>query len=151
MLTRTLSRALLLSTLAATAAAQTPTTKAAQTQPGADDAVLNKAIEQRIATLQTKLAITTGQLADWTAFATAMRDNANSTNALFSQRAQNAAAMSAVDNMKSYAALARGYADNMEKLADAFAKLYAGLTPEQQKNADTVFREKPATTRVKHR
>jgi hypothetical protein len=52
--------------------------------------------------------------------------------------------MSAVDNMKSYAAIARSYADDTEKLATAFASLYAKLSPEQQKTADQLFRQPPA-------
>jgi catalase (peroxidase I) len=103
-----------------------------------------QAIDQRISTLQTRLAITPAQTTDWTAFAQAMRDNATSTNQLFQQRAQNAASMSAVDNMKSYAAIARSYADNTEKLADAFASLYGKLSAEQQKTADQLFRQPPA-------
>ena len=111
------------------------------------DAQLKQAIEQRISSLQTKLAITPAQTADWTEFAQAMRDNATSTNQLFQQRAQNAASMSAVDNMKSYAAIARSYADNTEKLATAFEGLYAKLSPEQQKTADQLFRQPPPPRR----
>jgi hypothetical protein len=109
-----------------------------------DQAQLKQAIDQRITTLQTRLAITSAQLSDWNAFAQVMRDNATSTNQLFQQRAQNAASMSAVDNMKSYAAIARSYADDTEKLATAFASLYAKLSPEQQKTADQLFRQPPA-------
>ena len=114
--------------------------------PGAaapNTAQLKQAIEQRIAALQTRLAITPAQTPDWTAFAQVMRDNATSTDQLFQQLAQNAASMSAVDNMKSYAAIARAYADNTEKLATAFASLYAKLSPEQQKTADMLFRQPP--------
>jgi len=133
------------------AAAPAPTNAWAQapgqppmTAPGApDEAQLKQAVEQRIGALQTKLAITQAQTSDWDAFAQAMRDNAASTNQLFQQRAQNAASMSAVDNMKSYAAIARSYADNTEKLATAFASLYAKLSPDEQKTADELFRQPP--------
>jgi hypothetical protein len=108
-----------------------------------DDAKLKQAIEQRIGALQTRLAITREQTPDWNSFAQAMRDNATSTDQLFQQRAQNAAGMSAVDNMKSYAAIARSYADNTEKLATAFASLYAKLSPDQQKTADELFHQPP--------
>lgn len=136
-----------------------PPITAPGTAPGAapntaaapDDAQLTRAIDQRIGALQSKLVITSAQTADWTAFAQAMRDNATSTNQLFAQRAQTAAAMSAVDNMTSYAAIARAYADNTEKLASAFASLYAKLSPDQQKTADQLFRQPPRpATRSRH-
>ena len=70
-----------------------------------------------------------------------MRDNAASTEALFGQRAHAVASMSAVDNMHSYAQIARAYADNTERLATAFDSLYASLTDTQRQAADTLFRE----------
>ena len=77
----------------------------------------------------------------WTAFAQAMRDNAASTDALFAQRAHAVTSMTAVDNMHSYAQIARAYADNTERLATAFDSLYASLTDTQKQAADTLFRE----------
>jgi protein CpxP len=99
------------------------------------------AVEQRITALQTKLAITPDQQAAWSAFAQVMRDNAQSTDTSFQQRAQGAATMSAVDNMKSYAAITRTYADNTQRLATAFETLYGKLSSSQQQIADTLFRQ----------
>jgi hypothetical protein len=82
----------------------------------------------------------------WTAFAQAMRDNAASTDALFTQRAHAVTSMSAVDNMHSYAQIARAYADNTERLATAFDSLYASLTDTQRQAADTLFREQQYTS-----
>jgi periplasmic protein CpxP/Spy len=133
----------------ATAWAQAPgqPPMAAAGKSGAPDAAqLKQAVEQRIGALQTKLAITPAQTHDWNGFADAMRDNATSTDQLFRQRADNAASMSAVDNMKSYAAIARSYADNTEKLSTAFATVYAKLSPNQQKTADELFRQPPPPT-----
>lgn len=113
-------------------------------QPGqTDEAAMKQAVDQRIGALQAKLVITPAQLAEWNAFAQVMRDNAASTNRLFQERAQNAARMSAVENMKSYATIARAYADNTEGLATAFETIYAKLSPEQQKIADELFRQPP--------
>ena len=109
--------------------------------PDAKPSATQAAVEQRIAALQTKLAITADQQAAWSAFAQVMRDNAQNTDTLFQQRAQGAATMSAVDNMKSYAAIARAYADNTEHLATAFATLYGKLSQAQQQTADTLFRQ----------
>jgi hypothetical protein len=49
------------------------------------------------------LGITEAQMPLWNAFAQAMRDNAASTDALFTQRAGSVASMSALDNVHSYA------------------------------------------------
>jgi hypothetical protein len=56
-------------------------------------------VDQRIRTLQSQLGITDAQMPLWSAFAQAMRDNAASAAALFTERASALASMSAVDNM----------------------------------------------------
>ncbi len=91
--------------------------------------------------LQSQLGITQAQMPLWTAFAQAMRDNAASTDALFARRAGAVAEMNAVDNMHSYAQIARTYADNTERLATAFDSLYASLSDTQKHAADTLFRQ----------
>ena len=103
------------------------------------------AVDQRIRTLQSQLGITEAQTPLWSAFAQAMRDNAASTDALFTQRAANVSAMSAPDNMHSYAQIARAYADNTEHLATAFDSLYASLSDTQKQAADTLFRQQATT------
>ncbi len=102
------------------------------------------AADQRIHTLLTQLHITEAQMPQWNAFAQAMRDNATSTDALFRQRASAAATMNALDNMKSYAQIARAYADNTEALAKAFEALYGVLTDQQKQTIDTLFRRDAA-------
>jgi hypothetical protein len=113
----------------------------AQPASPAPSAATQTAVDQRIRTLQSQLGITAAQLPLWTAFAQAMRDNAASTDALFTQRASAVASMSAVDNMHSYAQIARAYADNTEHLATAFDSLYASLTETQRRAADMLFRQ----------
>ncbi len=100
-----------------------------------------QAADQRIQTLQAALQIAPPQMAQWNSFAQAMRDNAAATDALFRNRAASAATMNAVDNMKSYAAVARSYADNTQKLSDAFGTLYAALSDQQKQVADRLFRQ----------
>ena len=80
----------------------------------------------------------------WSTFAQAMRDNAISTDTLFRQRASAAQSMSALDNMKSYAQVARAYADNTENLSVAFEALYGVLSDQQKQTIDTLFRQQPA-------
>jgi protein CpxP len=97
----------------ATAPAPAPAGKPSPTQA---------AVEQRIAALQTKLAITPDQQAAWSAFAQVMRDNAQNTDTLF----------------------------NTQHLSDAFATLYAKLSRPQQQAADTLFRQ-PAASPARRR
>src|SRR5215467_8558706 len=124
-----------------TTAALTTPSMTAQPASSAPSAATQTAVDQRIRTLQSQLGITDAQMPLWTAFAQAMRDNAASTDALFTQRASAVASMSAVDNMRSYAQIARAYADNTEHLATAFDSLYASLTETQRRAADMLFRQ----------
>ena len=122
-------------------AASTAPSAAPVSSSPAPSAATQAAADQRIRTLQSQLGITEAQLPLWTSFAQAMRDNAASTDALFTQRAGAVAAMSATDNMHSYAQIARAYADNTEHLATAFDSLYASLSETQKQAADTLFRQ----------
>jgi hypothetical protein len=112
-------------------------------QPGATglSPAAAAAIEQRINALKERLGITAAQAPAWDAFAQTMRANTTSTDTLFAQRSSGAAAMTAPENMHSYAEIARAYADNTERLATAFDTLYAGLSDQQKAAADTLFRE----------
>jgi periplasmic protein CpxP/Spy len=101
------------------------------------------AAEQRVRSLQAELHITDAQMPQWSTFAQAMRDNAISTGTLFRQRASSQS-MSALDNMKSYAQVARAYADNTENLSVAFEALYGVLSDQQKQTIDTLFRQQPA-------
>ncbi|MGH7047154.1 MAG: Spy/CpxP family protein refolding chaperone [Stellaceae bacterium] len=114
---------------------------AAPSTPPEMSAATRAAVDQRIRMLQSQLGITQAQMPLWTAFAQAMRDNAASTDALFARRAGAVAEMNAVDNMHSYAQIARTYADNTERLATAFDSLYASLSDTQKHAADTLFRQ----------
>jgi hypothetical protein len=49
--------------------------------------------------------------------------------------------LSAPDNMRSYAQIARAYADNTERLATAFDSLYASLSDNQKQATDKLFRQ----------
>lgn len=141
-------------TIPAAAYAQTPSAPATSTPPtGAPAATpvqstapaltgaTAAAVNQRIATLKSQLGITTAEMPLWENFAAIMRDNAAQTQALFAQRAANTSKMSAVENMNSYAEIARSYADNTQRLASAFDSLYGSLSDTQRQKADALFRE----------
>jgi hypothetical protein len=118
-----------------------PTPAAVPSGSPTPSAATQAALDQRIRTLQSQLGITEAQMPLWSAFAQAMRDNAAATDALFTQRAGAVATMNALDNMHSYAQIARAYADNTERLATAFDSLYASLSDTQKQAADTMFRQ----------
>ncbi len=102
-----------------------------------------QAADQRIQSLQQSLQITTEEMPQWNSFAQAMRDNASATDNLFRERAASTKTMNASENMHSYAAVAHAYADNTQKLADAFDALYHVLSDHQKQIADTMFRQQP--------
>jgi predicted outer membrane protein len=100
---------------------------------------MQAATEQRISGLQAELAITPEEMPQWTAFAQVMRDNAQTTDMLFRQRAAGVQSMNAVANMQSYAQISRAYADGTAKLAASFDTLYGALSVPQKQAADTLF------------
>jgi protein CpxP len=125
-----------------------PSIALAQSAPGAPQAAAMPlsgatavAMDQRIAALKAQLGIAPAQLPAWDAFAKTMRDNAADTDTLFAQRAADASKMSAVENMHSYASIARSYADDTARLSTAFDTLYTSLSDRQKLAADVLFRE----------
>jgi hypothetical protein len=99
------------------------------------------AVDQRIQTLKTQLAITPQQEAAWAAFAQRMRDNAALTQRLAQQRGTAIASLNAVDNMRSYARSMHEYAADADRMTTAFESLYAVLSPAQKQAADTLLRQ----------
>jgi periplasmic protein CpxP/Spy len=97
-------------------------------------------VEARIKSLHAQLKITSDQEQAWDAVAAVMRESASSIDQLSQQRTKDRASMTAVDNLKSYQAIADAHADEMNKLVPAFQALYEKMSPEQQKNADVAFR-----------
>ncbi len=98
------------------------------------------AVDRRIADLHRRLHITADQEAQWAGVAQVMRDDAQAVEAVAKERQQALASMSAVDNLRSFQKVAQTHADGLNKLADAFAALYATMSDDQKKNADAVFR-----------
>ncbi len=131
--------ALIFAAAAATGQMASPPAAGPASPPALGTAV-PAAVDERIGQLQAQLGITPEQAPQWSAFAAAMRDNAAATDALFARRAGAVAMMSAVENMHSYAEIARAYADNTERLATAFDRLNASLSDTQKQAADALFR-----------
>ena len=97
-------------------------------------------VEQRIEMLKTALKITPEQEPKWKAVAQAMRDNASHMEKLVADKRKVAPEKTtAVDDLKTYQDFAQAHLDGIKHLTSAFKSLYDSMTPDQKKNADTVF------------
>jgi hypothetical protein len=111
--------------------------------------------EKRITDLHAKLAITPAQEPLWSSVADVMRDNAKKMDELTQARTQNETTMTAVDDLKSYGAVADAHADGIKKFTPAFSALYDSMSDEQKATADSMFRHhhrearKSAATKAK--
>ncbi len=115
---------------------------AATAAPATADKVTRRMtrLENHIAEMHRRLHITPAEEPKWDAFAQVMRDNAERMDQAFKARATQSASMNAVDDLRSYAAIAQAHAEDMQRLVPAFEQLYSVLTPQQQKDADVMFR-----------
>jgi hypothetical protein len=95
--------------------------------------------EKRIKDMHAKLKITTAEEDQWAKVAEVMRDNAKTMDALTQARVNHAKDMTAVDDLKSYSEIADAHAAGIKKLTPVFADLYASMSDEQKKEANTLF------------
>jgi periplasmic protein CpxP/Spy len=117
----------------------TPTPPPGTSAPPAAKSSYASRLEARIKSLHSQLKITASEEPQWDAVAQVMRDNAQAVGSLIAARTKNARSMTAVDDLKSYQAIAEAHAAGIAKLVDAFQTLYAAMPPDQQKIADGVF------------
>ena len=105
-------------------------------------------VEQRIETLKAALKITPDQDKKWQGVAQAMRDNASRMEKLVAEKRRLPPdKTTAVDDLGTYQEFTEARLDGLKHLTSAFKALYDSMTPEQKKNADTVF-EKYAPQRA---
>jgi hypothetical protein len=97
-------------------------------------------VERHLTELRTQLRITTAQQPQWDGFAAATRENAAALHTRFEARAARLATMSAAENMVDYAEISELHAQQLSRLGNRFTALYAVLAPDQQRDADTLFR-----------
>jgi hypothetical protein len=97
-------------------------------------------VEQRIRDMYATLHITNAQDAEWNAFAQVMLDNAQAMDTAVQQKSGDRSKLSAPEILNSYAAISTQHAQNVERLSAALEVLYAGLSPEQKRMADELFR-----------
>lgn len=121
-------------------AAQNPSK---QKQPPAAAAATSdkpETVEQRITTLKTALQIKPDQEAKWNTVAQTMRDNAAKMEKLVAaKRAVPPEQTTAIQDLQTYQEFAEAHLDGIKTLTSAFQALYDSMSPEQKKNADTVF------------
>jgi periplasmic protein CpxP/Spy len=119
-------------TPSAPAAAPAPTP---MTRSASEDMKLEKHIKD----LHAKLHVTAPEEALWAPVAQAMRDNASEIDTAIGKRNALGANANAVDDLNAYATIAQAHADSVKKLSTAFTPLYASMSDDQKKTADTVF------------
>ncbi|HTD11781.1 MAG TPA: Spy/CpxP family protein refolding chaperone [Steroidobacteraceae bacterium] len=144
---KTIITALTSAFLISGAYAQSPSSSAAAAPTaGAPTAAMTKAdakrdagVENHIKDLHTQLQITSAQESQWAAVAKTMRDSAIETDKAIDKREALVKSASAVDNLNAYGDIAQAHADSVKKLAAVFAPLYASMSDDQKKVADSVF------------
>jgi periplasmic protein CpxP/Spy len=126
----------------ATAPASAPPAPAAPkaAPPKANAVTLEARVNQRIVQMHQRLKITPEQEAAWNGFAQVMRENVTSTDQAYKARSASIATLSAPDNMRNFAEIEQTRAQGIQNLAAAFQKLYDGMSDDQKKTADTLFR-----------
>jgi hypothetical protein len=106
-------------------------------------------VEGRIRMLHSKLHITAAQQTQWDNLVAVMRGNAKTMMELQKQRAQDAQSMTAVDAVKSYAAVIEAHEVGMNKFVPAFQALYESMSNAQKKTADSMFESRVMTAAAK--
>jgi hypothetical protein len=97
--------------------------------------------EARIKDLHARLNITPAQEDLWNKVTQVMRDDAKTMDALNQARHEKAKTLTAVDDLKSYSEIAQTHADGLKNFIPVFEELYASMSDDQKKDADTLFRQ----------
>jgi hypothetical protein len=97
--------------------------------------------ERLFARLQDQLKITPEQEAQWKPVADVMRENAKTLHDLHVAKMAKVDNQTAIEDLASYRELAEAHYQAAKRLEEAFGTFYASLPPDQQKLADTVFRD----------
>ena len=97
-------------------------------------------IESHIQDMHAKLGITAEQEEQWKLVAQVMRDNEAAIAPLIEQRKANTNAMTAIDDLNSYAQISAAHVEGIRNFTTAFTTLYAVMSESQKKDADTMFR-----------
>ena len=96
--------------------------------------------ETRIKDLHAKLRITPAQEELWNKVTQVMRENAQTMDTLIQARMEKTKTMNTVEDLKSYSEITQAHADGLKKFIPVFEALYASMSDDQKKDADTLFR-----------
>jgi hypothetical protein len=103
-------------------------------------AQLGQHVEGRLAFIKAELKITDAQAAQWNAFADAARSNANSMSEMRKSMMSGQSALSTLpDRLAIEDKAVTAHLAALKKTEEAVAKLYAVLTDDQKKIADTII------------
>ncbi len=116
---------------------QRPAPETPETRPSFDP------IAARIKYLHDRLRITPAQEPIWAKVAQVMRENAKAVAPLIKERVQSAQHGNAIDSLNAYEKLGEAQLAGLKKFVNAFRALYSGLSADQKKIADAVFRLSP--------
>ena len=95
--------------------------------------------EAQIKKLQGALNITEAQKELWNNLNQVMRENAKDMDAFTKDRAENAKTMNSVERMKLHSQITEAHLNQLKKFIPPFEALYASMSDEQKKSADTIF------------
>jgi hypothetical protein len=96
--------------------------------------------EARIKELKGALKITAEQEELWNNLTLVMRENAKDMDALTKDRAESTKNMNAVEHLKIHNQITEAQLNHQKKFIPPFELFYAGLSDEQKKITDTLFR-----------
>ena len=128
----------------ATAQAQAP----AGQKPGAASgpaAPAGNPIEGQLAEVKKRLSITAAQEPQFDQFATIVKQNAQTMDALMKKATAQDAQQNAVEGLRTAASFAQTEADNLKRLVPALEALYASLSEQQKRAADKLFSAAPSS------
>lgn len=116
----------------------------AQSQQAVNNAQESR-VDAQIKELHDKLHITPAQEDKWKEVAESMQDTAKEVRSKLTNRAEKVktSSLTAVDELRAYQDLQQVQYDGVKRLVGPFEKLYATMTPPQQKNADAIFEQAP--------
>jgi hypothetical protein len=117
-----------------------PTAPKATSSKETGGATVEARVNERIAQMHARLKITPAQDAAWNGFAAVMQNNVTSTDQAYKERSATIATMSAPDNMRNFAQIEQARAQGIQNLAASFQTLYDGMSDDQKKTADAMFR-----------
>lgn len=115
--------------------------KTAKTAPAVERTSAVDHAEARIKELQGSLKITGAQEKLWNNLTQVMRDNAKEMDALTKDMRDTSKTMNAVEHMKFHSQITEAHLSQVKKFIPPFEELYASMSDEQKKSADTVFQK----------